>query len=112
MRDKRTGECLWFEWSGAGFAVSRPSSIIFFTYDHVDLDIDLIKRALASALQRDGVSVSLGDGYKAVERGHISYGYAGEIDGEIYPTVCNQQGITEYEEIVSDPKAVTWVEII
>ena len=53
MKDKRTGECLWFEWSGDGFAVSRPSSIIFFTYDHVDLEIDLIRRALASALQRD-----------------------------------------------------------
>lgn len=112
MRDKRTGECLWFEWSGDGFAVSRPSSIIFFTYDHVDLDIDLIRRALASSLQRDGVVVSLGDGYKAVERGHISYGYAGEIDGEIYPTVCNEQGATEYGDLVEKPKAVTWVEII
>jgi hypothetical protein len=112
MRDKRTGECLWFEWSGAGFAVSRPSSIIFYTYDHVDLDIDLIRRALASALQRDGIVVSLGEGYKAVERAHISYGYAGEIDEEIYPTVCNNHGNTEYGEIVKTPKAVTWVEII
>jgi hypothetical protein len=112
MKDKRTGECLWFEWSGDGFAVSRPSSIIFFTYDHVDLDIDLIKRALASALQRDGVVISLGDGYKAVERGYISYGYAGEIEEEIYPTICNEHGITKYGDQVAEPKAVTWVEII
>ena len=112
MKDKRTGECLWFEWSGDGFAVSRPSSIIFFTYDHVDLDIDLIKRALASALQRDGVVISLGDGYRAVERGHISYGYVGEIGKEIYPTVCNSEGVTEYGDEVDNPKAVTWVEII
>lgn len=112
MKDKRTGECLWFEWSGDGFAVSRPSSIIFFTYDHVDLEIDLIRRALASALQRDGIVSSLGDGYKAVERGYISHGYAGEVDGEIYPTVCTKEGLTQYDEKVENPKAVTWVEII
>jgi hypothetical protein len=112
MKDKRTGECLWFEWSGDGFAASRPSSIVFFTYDHVDLDIDLIKRALASALQRDGIVVSLGDGYKAVERGYISHGYAGEVGGEIYPTICNEHGITEYGDHVDQTKAVTWVEII
>ena len=112
MKDKRTGECLWFEWSGDGIAVSRPSSIIFYTYDHVDLEIDLIKRALASALQRDGIVSSLGEGYRAVERGHISYGYAGEINKEIYPTVCNEKGITLYEDLVENPRAVTWVEII
>jgi hypothetical protein len=112
MRDKRTGECLWFEWSGDGFNTSRPSSIIFFTYDHVDLDIDLIKRALASALQRDGIVISLGEGYKAVERGHISFGYVGEIDEEIYPTVCTEQGETKYGNLVTNPEPVTWVEII
>ena len=112
MKDKRTGECLWFEWSGDGFAVSRPSSIIYFTYDHVDLDIDLIKRALASALQRDGVVSSLGEGYRLVERSHISYGYVGEVEQEIYPTVCNEEGMTEHGDKVDSVKPVTWMEIV
>jgi hypothetical protein len=112
MRDNRAGECLWYEWSGDGFAVSRPSSIIYYTYDHIDIQIDVIARALASALQRDGIVVSLGDGYKAVERGYVAHGFAGEVEGEIYPTACDQEGNTNYGEIVKNPLPVTWMEII
>jgi hypothetical protein len=112
MKDNRAGECLWYEWSGDGFSESRPSSIIYYTHDHIDLQIDLIARALASALQRDGVVQSLGEGYKSVERGHVAYGYAGEIEGEIYPTACDEFGNTENGDVVNQPLPVTWVEII
>ena len=62
MKDSRVGELLWKEWTGEGYEPLHEYSVTFFTEDHIDLENDLIRRALASALQRDGVSVSLGNG--------------------------------------------------
>jgi len=111
LKDSRIGECLWIEWSGEGYIPSRPSSIIFYTHDHVDLEIDVVKRALASSLQRDGHSVTLGQGYKAVESGTPVHGYSGYIDGEIYLTACSETGETDYGYIVDQTYKTTWVEI-
>jgi hypothetical protein len=111
MKDSRKGECLWVEWSGEGFVPSRPSTIIFYTHEHVDLSIDVVKRALASALQRDGSVVSLGHGYGAVEAANTIHGYSGHIDGEIYLSVCNSSGETVYGDIVDEIFETTWVEI-
>lgn len=111
MKDSRIGECLWVEWSGEGFVPSRPSSIVFYTHDHVDLDIDVVKRALASALQRDGVVASLGEGYKGVESGRITYGYSGYVDGEVYLTQSDVNGETYYGNQVDLTLETTWVEI-
>lgn len=111
MKDSRIGECLWVEWSGEGYTPSRPCSIIFYTHDHVDLEIDVVKRALASALQRDGHSVSLGQGYKAVESGTPIHGYSGHIDDEIYLTACGETGETDYGYVVDQTYKTTWVEI-
>ena len=111
VKDSRIGECLWVEWSGEGYTPSRPSSIIFYTHDHVDLEIDVVKRALASALQRDGHSVSLGQGYRAVESGISVFGYSGHIDEEIYLTTCSENGETAYGDIVDETYKTTWVEI-
>lgn len=111
MKDSRKGECLWIEWSGEGYIPSRPSSIIFYTHDHVDLDIDVVKRALASSLQRDGFVVSLGDGYKSVETSPIVYGFSGHVDTEIYLAACDESGETNYGDIVDEVFETTWVEI-
>lgn len=111
MKDSRAGECLWVEWSGEGYTPSRPFSTIFYTHDHVDLEIDVVKRALASALQRDGHSVTLGNGYKSVESGQSVFGYSGHIDGEIYLTACSENGETDYGDIVDEIFKTTWVEI-
>jgi hypothetical protein len=111
MKDSRAGECLWVEWSGEGYTPSRPSTIIFYTHDYVDLEIDVVKRALASAQQRDGQVVSLGEGYRAVESGVVVYGYAGFIDDEIYLSACDENGETDRGEIVDEVFETTWVEI-
>lgn len=111
MKDSRAGECLWVEWSGEGYDPSRPSTTIFYTHDYVDLDIDVVKRALASALQRDGQVISLGEGYRSVESGVVVYGYAGFVDGEIYLSVCDKNGETDRGEIVDEIFETTWVEI-
>jgi ABC-type transport system substrate-binding protein len=111
MKDSRAGECLWFEWSGDDISVTGSFSFIFFTYDHIDLDEDVIRRALASSLQRDGVVDSLGEGYRAVETADIIHGYVGYVDGEIYLTACDEHGITEYDDVVDSPREATWAVI-
>ena len=111
MRDSRIGECLWNEWTGEGYEPLDPSSIVFFTQDHVDLNNEVVRRALASALQRDGSSISLGKGYEAVDSAKISHGFAGEVDEDIDLTVCNEDGETRNGDLVDKTIAVTWVEI-
>lgn len=111
MKDSRVGECLWVEWSGEGFVPFRPSSIVFFTHEHIDLEIDLIKRALASSLQRDGIAISLGEGYRMAESGLVTHGYCGYVDGEIYLTACSETGETDEGDTVDEILETTWVEI-
>ena len=111
MKDSRKGEGLWVEWSGDGYPVSGPSSIVFYTNEHVDLDIDVVKRALASSLQRDGVVQSLGDGYRAIDSSIITHGYSGRVDDEIFDSFCNLEGKTFSGSEVDMVYETTWVEI-
>ncbi len=41
------------------------------------MDNDLVSRALASAIQRDGVADSLGDSFKLIENCQITRGWCG-----------------------------------
>jgi len=111
LKDSRAGEGLWFEWSGEGFAPFKDSSILFFTFDHVDVEIEVVMRALASSLQRDGISDSLGGGYRLAEAGLVTHGYCGFIDGEIFLTVCNEFGETDSGDTVDQILETTWVEL-
>lgn len=111
MRDSRRGECLWQEWIGDGLEPDQPDSVIFYTEEHVDLEHEVVRRALASALQRDGVAVTLGDGYKAIERAAISESYAGTVDGSLELHVCDETGETSYGDMVDDLLCVTLVEV-
>lgn len=112
MKDSRVGELLWKEWTGDGFDPQLYESIVFFTDEHVDLENELIRRALASALQRDGISTSLGNGFQSLENAKITYGYAGEIDGDIDLSVCDEAGETPYGDVVDSVVPVTWVEVL
>jgi hypothetical protein len=111
VKDSRKGELLWKEWTGTGYEPFLENSLVFFTDEHVDLENELIRRALASALQRDGVSVSLGNGFQSVENATISHGYAGEVDGDIDLTVCDEEGETREGDLVDDIVEITWVEV-
>lgn len=108
MRDLRTGECLWSEWTGDGL-YSDTSSPIFYTQTHVDIDHEIVRRALASALQRDGSAVSLGDGFSLVERAQVTHGYAGVVDGDIDYSVCDELGETREGDEVDEVLEITWV---
>lgn len=111
MKDSRVGELLWKEWTGDGFDPHFDESIVFFTDEHVDLENELIRRALASALQRDGISVSLANGFQSLESARITVGYAGEVDGDIDLSVCDEAGETPYGDSVDQVTPITWVEV-
>lgn len=111
MKDSRVGELLWKEWTGDGFDPQFNESIVFFTDDHIDLENEVVRRALASALQRDGISISLGNGFQSLENAKIVYGYAGEIDGDIDLSVCDEAGETPYGDTVDSVVPITWVEV-
>jgi hypothetical protein len=111
MIDKRPGDYLWFDWSGEGYETSRLVSLVFYTEEHVDVEHEVIKRALASALQRDGSVDSLGEAFHAVERAKTSLLYAGPVGGEVYLTICNEHGETSYGDQVDEIIPITLVEI-
>lgn len=109
MKDSRIGESLWLEWTGYGY--SSPETILYYTEDHIDIENDLIKRALASALQRDGVVSSLSEGFQHVEKSFSYQGYAGFLDGDFELIMCNEFGETKDGDEVDEIKNLTLVEI-
>lgn len=112
MRDSRSGETLWREWTGEGFEPSRPSSLVFYTDEHVDVEHEVVRRALASALQRDGSATSLGEGFSAIDNGVTTQGYAGTVDGSREFYYCDEDGETEHGDYVDDLTPITWVEVL
>ena len=112
MKDSRVGELLWKEWTGEGYEPLHEYSVTFFTEDHIDLENELIRRALASALQRDGVAVTLGKGFQYLESSLANYGYAGEVDGDNELTACDEEGETREGDVVDSITPITWVEVI
>ena len=112
LRDSRIGECLWSEWTGDGYEQSRESSIVFYTKEHVDLEHEVVRRALASALQRDGSVVSLGHGFGAIEgAAAILHLYAGTVDDENDLTICGENGETYYGDLVDETVPITLIEV-
>ena len=112
VRDSRIGECLWSEWAGDGFDSVLEDSTIFFTEGHVDIEHEIVRRALASALQRDGSADTLGQGYRIIDDSAItSQGYAGNVDGARDYHVCDDEGVTLYGDSVENLALMTWVEV-
>lgn len=109
----RKGELLWSEWDGEGYNTSYPDSIIYFTEAHITLDEPVVLRALASAIQRDGVVDSLGDAYKLIERfSLVSQGHMGLVDTDAsVQTICDELGETYYGDEVVSIAPVTFVEV-
>lgn len=110
-KDSRIGESLWCEWTGSGYEPQKPHSVIFYTFDHIDLDNEIIRKALASTLQRDGVADGLSDAFKLISDGHVVYGWAGNLEEELDYYLCDEVGETWYGDIVENVEPVTWVEV-
>jgi hypothetical protein len=112
MKDSRIGESLWFTWDGDDYEPVLRGSNVYYTTDHVDLSNDLVKKALASSLQRDGLALSLSQGYLMVDAGYIIHGYSGIFDSELHPIVCNQSGETRSGDFANEVAETTWVEVL
>lgn len=109
-KDTRVGQELWLEWQG-GWSQESDNSILYYTIDHVDVENDLVKRALASVLQRDGIYDSLGDAFRAIDKGQVSSGWAGESLNDFELEICNSFGETEYGDILENIQEITFVEV-
>lgn len=110
MKDVRVGEQLWHEWHGQGYESKTDAKVVYFTNDHVDIDNEIVRRALASTLQRDGIADSLSEGFNMIESGYVDIGWAGIIINEKEYWACDEDGETEYGDSVENRVLVTWIE--
>jgi len=111
MDINRKGESLWSEWTGAELPIKTYGSVLYYTIGHVDLENETVRRALASAIQRDGVADGLGHAYKAINDWSIFQAWAGEIDESYELFICDESGETEYGDLVDEALPITWVEV-
>jgi hypothetical protein len=110
LKDIRVGESLWDEWCGEGYELSPPHMLVFYTIDHVATDNELVRRALASCLQRDGVSDSLADAFRCLESSYTNHLWAGYVDDGNQLEICDEYGLTEYGDLVDEVFSITLVE--
>jgi hypothetical protein len=112
MKDSRIGESLWSIWDGDGYVADNDEATVYFTQEHIDVEEDVIKRALASSIQRDGISYSLGDSFKLVDASIKSHLWIGTLDQEIYPEICNSAGETLLGATLDNVVEATFVEVL
>jgi hypothetical protein len=113
MKDSRKGEALWLEWDGYNFdqTLYPDNSLVFYTEEHIDMENEIVRRALASSIQRSGSASSLNQGFIMVDTGHSSQTYAGYIDGDVVLTICDADGLTHSGDTVDEVLAITMVEV-
>jgi len=112
MDFSRASEHLWAEWTGYGYEQTGYKSVSYFTLGHVDLHNAVVVGGLASALQRDGLVDTLGQGKNAIEVSSITaHGFAGPIDGDADLSICDALGETFYGDEVDQVFDITLVEV-
>lgn len=110
MRNDRIGEHLWDEWDGDLYeTASSDPKAIYYTLGHVDLENPIVRRALASAIQRDGVALSLSHAFQMIENSTIQQVWIAY--DEICYVVCDEQGETYYGDIFDDIEPSTFIEL-
>lgn len=114
MKDSRIGESLWSIWEGEDLPISLSEvEVVYYTHDHVDIDNEVVKRALASSIQRDGISTSLAQSFRMIEQSVVTLGASATHPGEHTPTYCYEDGETPSGETfdISDIVPTTYVEV-
>lgn len=111
MKDSRIGQILWSSWEGSGYTANIYNSIIYYTEDHVDVEHEVVRRALASCIQRDGVVFSLSQGFQAIDGAVVTQAWVGSLDGNPHLELCDESGLTWDEVKLQDIVAVTIVEV-
>jgi len=107
----RKGEVLWNEWDGHNMSPEKGSHILYYTHGHVNVDDSLYLNALASAVQRDGISDSIGRAMIAIQPFTIKQGFSGHCDGGRELHACDEHGVTYYGEVVDEVLPTTWIEV-
>jgi hypothetical protein len=110
-KDSRIGESLWFIWEGDSKEPFHKDSIVFYTEEHVDIEEDVVRKALASSIQREGISDSLSGGFMLIASGASGHSYAGYSTDYETQAICNSNGYSESGLILSKVAPITWVEI-
>lgn len=110
MKDTRPGELLWLEWPGDPVGDAPDGAYLLYTEGHVDVENEVVLRALASALQREGIVSSLYEGFNAAAGAVVSFGWSGYLSDDPVPVECDESG-TVYggEEVDPPPTPSTWV---
>lgn len=109
MKNDRLGDWLWEEWDGTG--LESDSDLVYITSGWIDINNEIVRRALASCLQRDGVAESLSDGFRLIENSSIIKTYAGYNESEKYLTLCNDTGESDLGDMLDDISEITLIEL-
>jgi hypothetical protein len=110
-KDSRIGESLWFIWDGENQDPFHEDSIVFYTEEHIDIEEDVVRKALASSIQREGISDSLSGGFTLIASGASGHSYAGYCLDSERQLICNADGYSESGSFLSGVVPITWVEI-
>jgi hypothetical protein len=112
MKDSRIGETLWSQWLGNSHHAQETSALIYVTEEHVDINVEVVRRALASAIQRDGIVDSLGQAFSLLDgKTKNQHAFAGHIDGDPEPSLCDKDGLTMHGDSVEEVLSITLVDI-
>jgi hypothetical protein len=74
------------------------------------MENDLVRRALASSIQRDGITDSLSESFKILEGSKTTLGWAGNSDFDLELMSCDELGYTDLGDSLTEVCPVTWVE--
>ena len=110
-KDSRIGESLWFIWDGNDQDPFHRDSIVFYTEEHIDIEEDVVRKAFASSIQREGISDSLSGGFTLIASGISGHTYAGYCLESERQLICNADGYSESGSPLSGVVPVTWVAI-
>lgn len=84
---------------------------LYYTPEHVDLEEEIVRRALASAMQRDGIVDSLFEGFEKIATAEIKKGWMGNLPEDPEMLECDESGETFYGDIVEEVLPCTWVRL-
>ena len=102
---------MWSEWTGELYEKINEDSVVFYTVEHVDIEQEVVRRALASAVQREGVVDSLGEAFRLLDAASSRRMFAGELVEKKEYAICSDKGETFLGDTVSSAVPVTIVEV-
>jgi hypothetical protein len=110
-RDSRIGESLWFIWDGLDYDFSSTDSVVFYTEGHINIEEEVVRKALASSIQREGIASSLSQGFSMIASGISSQLHAGYSDLIERQLICDENGSSKSGEDLIEVMPITVVEV-